>query len=78
MEGMKQQRAQLMRQLREQIGSDDITRVIIGESSSNQDSVFEEHLQKHRDSADIIRQNLSAQDNILRYYEIIKPHPHID
>ncbi len=63
---MRQQRVNLTQQLRDQIGNDDITRVIIGELATNRDSLFDEYLQKHRGVADIIRQNLSAQDNILR------------
>ena len=53
-----------MTQLRDQINNDDITRLMIGEA--NQDSIMEEHLAKHRDKADLIRQNLAAQDNILK------------
>ena len=63
---MKQQRALLVTQLRDHMNSDDITRVMIGESPTNQDSVIQDHLQKHRQVADIIRQNLTAQDNVLR------------
>ena len=64
---MKSQRVSLISQLRDQIAGDDITRVIIGELSTNRDAVFDEHLRQHRDVADTIRQNLTAQDNILRY-----------
>ena len=66
---MKQQRKQLVGKLREQMKSDDITRELIGEMSSaggGQDSVIEEHLQPHRQVAELIRQNLTAQENILR------------
>ena len=66
MDEMKQQRALLVTQLRDHMNSDDITRVMIGESPTNQDSVIQDHLQKHRQVADIIRQNLTAQDNVLR------------
>ena len=69
---MRQQRVTLTQQLRDQIGEDDITRVIIGELSTNRDALFDEYLQKHRAIADIIRQNLSAQDNILRYVIIME------
>ena len=63
---MKDQRELLVGQLRQQMNSDDILHVMIGETSNTQYTVIEEHIQKHRDMADIIRQNLYAQDNILK------------
>lgn len=63
---MKEQRHLLLTQLREQISRDDIVHVMIGENTSTQDAVIEEHLEKPREMADIIRQNLMAQDNILK------------
>lgn len=66
---MKQQRQLLVQKLRDQMKSDDITRELIGEMGSaggGQSTVMEEHLLPHRQVADLIRQNLSAQENILK------------
>lgn len=64
---MKSQRQQLIDQLRSQMSNDNILHAMIGESASSQGSVIDEYLQKPREMADTIRQNLTAQDNILKY-----------
>lgn len=63
---MRDQRETLVVQLRQQMNSDDILHVMIGETTNTQDNVIDEHIQKHRETADLIRQNLSAQDNVLK------------
>ena len=55
----------LIGQLREQINSGDITKTLIGHLGSDKDVFINEHMKRHRELADIIRQNLAAQDNIL-------------
>lgn len=64
-EKMRQQRRMLIGQLREQINSDDITKTMVGHLGSDKEVFISEHMKRHRELADIIRQNLSAQDNIL-------------
>ena len=64
---MKSQRQQLIDQLRSQMSNDNILHAMIGETASSQSSVIDEYLQKPREMADTIRQNLTAQDNILKY-----------
>jgi tyrosine-protein phosphatase non-receptor type 23 len=63
---MRNQRESLVNQLRQQMKEDDILHMMVGETSDNRDSVIADHLKTHRDLADIIRQNLTAQDNILK------------
>ena len=63
---MKTQRQQLLDQLRGQMNGDNILHAMIGESSSTQGAVIEEYLQKPKEMADVIRQNLTAQDAILK------------
>jgi len=55
----------LLARLREQISSDDITKVLIGHLGVDQDTFIDEHMKKHREIVDVIRQNLAAQDKIL-------------
>lgn len=62
---MKKQRSMLLARLREQISSDDITKVLIGHLGIDQDTFIDEHMKKHREIVDVIRQNLAAQDKIL-------------
>lgn len=64
---MKEQRQSLVGQLRDQMNSDDILHVVIGETATSQETVIEEHVKRHREMADVIRQNLTAQENILQY-----------
>ena len=63
---MKTQRRQLLDQLRSQMNADDIVHAMIGESSTTQGGVIEEYLQKPKEKAEVIRQNLTAQDAILK------------
>jgi len=62
---MKKQRSMLLARLREQISNDDITKVLIGHLGVDQDTFIDEHMKKHREIVDVIRQNLAAQDKIL-------------
>lgn len=64
-EKMKQQRRMLIGQLREQINSDDITKTMVGHLGSDKEVFISDHMKRHRELADIIRQNLAAQENIL-------------
>ena len=64
---MKKQRSSCLVRLREQISGDDITKTLIGHLGSDQSAFIEEHMKKHRDIVDIIRQNLTAQDKILTW-----------
>lgn len=62
---MQQQRVTLVSQLRQQINSDDITKNLVGHLGTETDSFIDEQMQRHKELSDIVRQNLSAQDNIL-------------
>ncbi len=62
---MQQQRKMLVGQLRDQINSDDITKNLVGHLGTESDVFIEEQMKKHKEISDLIRQNLSAQDNIL-------------
>lgn len=64
---MKMQRSSFLARLREQISGDDITKSLIGHLGSDQSAFIEEHMKKHCDVVDIIRQNLAAQDKILTW-----------
>ena len=55
----------LVGQLRDQIGTDDITKTLIGHLGSDQEAFIEEHMRRHRELSDLVRQNLSAQERIL-------------
>ena len=55
----------LVEQLRGQINEDDITKNLVGHLGTEADSFIDEQMKKHRELSDIIRQNLSAQENIL-------------
>ena len=47
------------------MSSDDITKNLVGHVGVEADSFIEEHMKRHKEVAEIIRQNLAAQDNIL-------------
>ncbi|KAH9498601.1 Tyrosine-protein phosphatase non-receptor type 23 [Bulinus truncatus] len=64
---MKDQRKLLVDQFREKIHNDDITNVLVTQEVTDKDAVFKEQLKKHDQIVTYIRQNLSAQDNILRF-----------
>lgn len=59
------QRRMLLTQLREQVNKDDITKHLVGHLGSEADSFIEDRMKRHREVAEIIRQNLLAQENIL-------------
>ncbi|CAL1535665.1 unnamed protein product [Lymnaea stagnalis] len=64
---MKEQRKTLLEQFREKIHKDDITNVLVTQEVSDKDAVFKEQLKKHDQIVGYIKQNLIAQDNILRH-----------
>ncbi|KAI8775935.1 tyrosine-protein phosphatase non-receptor type 23 isoform X3 [Biomphalaria glabrata] len=64
---MREQRKALVDQFREKIHNDDITNVLVTQDITDKASVFREQLKKHDQVVTYIRQNLSAQDNILRH-----------
>ncbi|GFO05598.1 tyrosine-protein phosphatase non-receptor type 23, partial [Plakobranchus ocellatus] len=63
---MKEQRKALLEQFRGQIHGDDITSVLLTQDKTNKEAVFAEQLKKHDQLVGYIKQNLAAQDNILR------------
>ena len=62
---MTSQRRMLLTQLREQMNSDDITKNLVGHLGTEADTFIEDRMKRHKDVAEIIRQNLLAQENIL-------------
>eukprot|EP00795_Rhopilema_esculentum_P013497 gene13497-4376_t len=64
-EKMKNQRATVEKQFRDQLNKDDITSLLVIKEDGNQENFFKDQLKKHDEMVAIIRQNLSAQDNIL-------------
>ncbi|XP_053386604.1 tyrosine-protein phosphatase non-receptor type 23-like [Mercenaria mercenaria] len=65
-EEMKTQRQTLEEQLRKEVLEDDITGVLCKQESINREVLFSEQLKKHDKTSGLIRQNLTAQNNILR------------
>lgn len=63
---MRGQRAQLLDKFRQDVHSDDITGKLIISKPEQALEVFEKELKKYDQQVKVIRQNLSAQDNILR------------
>ncbi|XP_062613644.1 tyrosine-protein phosphatase non-receptor type 23-like [Saccostrea cucullata] len=63
---MKSQRSLLEEQFRTEVQKDDITHRIVTQEGSNKQVMFEQEIQKHKKLEEIIQQNLTAQDNILR------------
>ncbi len=57
----------LLTQLREQVNNDDITKNLVGHLGSEADTFIEDRMKRHKDVAEIIRQNLTAQENILSW-----------
>lgn len=45
---------------------DDITKNLVGHLGNDQEVFMEDHMKQFKELATIIRQNLTAQDNILR------------
>ena len=65
MKEMTSQRRMLVAQLRDQMSNDDITKNLVGHIGNEADSFVEDRMKRHRDLAEIVRQNLVAQENIL-------------
>ncbi|XP_061164355.1 tyrosine-protein phosphatase non-receptor type 23-like [Saccostrea echinata] len=63
---MKSQRSLLEEQFRTEVQKDDITHRIVTQEGSNKQVMFEQEILKHKKLEEIIQQNLTAQDNILR------------
>ncbi|KAL4217444.1 Tyrosine-protein phosphatase non-receptor type 23 [Mactra antiquata] len=63
---MRTQRQTLEDSLRKEILEDDITGVLVQQEGANRDVLFKEQLKKHDKTSSFIRQNLTAQGNILR------------
>ncbi|XP_052812230.1 tyrosine-protein phosphatase non-receptor type 23-like isoform X2 [Mya arenaria] len=65
-EEMRTQRQSLEDELRKSILEDDITGALCKQEGVNREKLFSEQLQKHDKNVSLIKQNLSAQGNILR------------
>ena len=48
-----------------QLNRDDVTSLLVIKEDGNQEGFFKDQLAKHDEKIAIIRQNLSAQDNII-------------
>ena len=64
-EKMTKQRQLLVTRFREQMSSDDITKNLVGHLGNDQEVFVEDHMKQFKELATIIRQNLTAQENIL-------------
>ena len=64
-EKMTRQRQTLVARFRQEMSGDDITRHLVGHLGSDQEVFLEEHMRQFKEVATTIRQNLTAQDNIL-------------
>ena len=62
---MTQQRQVLVARFRQQMNSDDITKNLVGHLGNDHEVFLEDHLRQFKEVAAIIRQNLTAQENIL-------------
>ncbi|CAF1153019.1 unnamed protein product [Adineta ricciae] len=65
-ETMKKQRETLVQDLRKKIEVDDITKLVLMRRQENHKSLFSDQLKKHEELINIIKQNCTAQDNILQ------------
>lgn len=65
-EKMTKQRQVLVSRFREQMSSDDITKNLVGHLGNDQEVFMEDHMKQFKELATIVRQNLAAQENILR------------
>uniref|UniRef100_A0A915KDA5 BRO1 domain-containing protein n=1 Tax=Romanomermis culicivorax TaxID=13658 RepID=A0A915KDA5_ROMCU len=63
---MKEQRRNLLDDLRLQIMNDDITKLLLANRQQDCRELFDKQLAKHEKSVKILEQNLAAQDNILK------------
>ena len=64
-EKMAKQRQTLVSRFREQLSHDDITKNLVGHLGNDQEVFMEDHMKQFKELATIIRQNLTAQENIL-------------
>ena len=64
-EKMTKQRQTLVLRFREQLNHDDITKNLVGHLGNDQEVYMEDHMKHFKELATIIRQNLTAQENIL-------------
>ncbi|XP_015793456.1 tyrosine-protein phosphatase non-receptor type 23-like [Tetranychus urticae] len=62
---MKNQRASLEKQLREEVQSDDVLKHVIAHSKDELETIFEKELAKYDKTVSLLEQNLAAQENIL-------------
>ena len=62
---MKDQRASLEKQLREGLQNDDVLKHVLTHSREEMDSVFDKELKKYDSLVSLLKQNMSAQENIL-------------
>ena len=65
-EEMRDQRTKLQEDFREQVMNDDITKKLVVHKDKGMPEIFEIELKKHEPSRKILRQNLLAQENILK------------
>ncbi|KAG5896890.1 hypothetical protein JTB14_033528 [Gonioctena quinquepunctata] len=66
-EEMRNQRAMLWAQLRESVHQDDITNSLVTKQANQSlEQLFQQELQKHKQTTDLIEQNAAAQENIRR------------
>lgn len=63
---MTKQRQMLVSQFREQMSHDDITKNLVGHLGNDQEMFMEDHMKQFKEIANVIRQNLTAQENILK------------
>ncbi|CAF3555017.1 unnamed protein product, partial [Rotaria sp. Silwood2] len=64
-ETMKKQRETLLNDFRKKIEDDDITKFVLMRRQENHKNLFSEQIKKHEEFINIIKQNCTAQDNIL-------------
>lgn len=65
-EKMTKQRQMLVSRFREQMSHDDITKNLVGHLGNDQEMFMEDHMRQFKEIANVIRQNLAAQENILK------------
>ncbi|CAF3354792.1 unnamed protein product [Rotaria socialis] len=65
-ETMKKQRETLLNDIRKNIHEDDITKLVLMQRQENHKGLFTEQVKKHEELVNIIKQNCTAQDNILQ------------
>lgn len=63
---MTKQRQMLVSRFREQMSHDDITKNLVSHLGNDQEMFMEDHMRQFKEIANVIRQNLTAQENILK------------